>query len=116
MIKARWVNGQAIPDEDVNWPEGTVVFVSRLPLLEENSADVPGQDDDPASVIQWLKWYDSLEPLVFDQDEEAEIERVRQQVGEYSRQNMSRGVDCIVVSTDSDLSAVPGLATENWAV
>ena len=95
MIKARWINGQAIPDEDVDWPEGSVVFVSRLPLLEENSTEIPSQDDDPAAIAEWLKWYDSLEPLVFDEDEEAEIERARQRVGEYSRQNMSRGAEGI---------------------
>jgi hypothetical protein len=39
MIKARWVNGHAIPVEDVNW----------------------------------LEWYDSLEPLVFEPGEEEEI-------------------------------------------
>ncbi|MCE2797873.1 MAG: hypothetical protein ACK5A1_04135 [Planctomyces sp.] len=50
MIKANWVNGHAIPVEDVNW----------------------------------LEWYDSLEPLVFEPGEEEAIEGMRRAIREKS--------------------------------
>lgn len=84
------MNGRAIPEEDVDWPEGSVVFVSRAPLPQGEAADLARQENDPESVAQWLAWYDSLEPLVYAPGEEAEIDRSRQQIADYSRQNTDR--------------------------
>ena len=95
MIRAKWVDGRAIPDEDVDWLEGSVVFVSRMPPRENCDIDAPSQDNDDASIAQWLKWYDSLEPLVFDQNEELEIEQTRQLIAEFSRQNLNRKTEGI---------------------
>lgn len=89
MIKARWINGQAVPDEQVSWPEGSVVYLSRMPMSDETVASSPPQADDPASVAEWLKWYDSLQPLIFFEGEEAEIDRMRKQIADHSRQNMT---------------------------
>lgn len=93
MIKARWINGHAVPDEQVSWPEGSVVYLSRMPLAGDASTACPTQDDDPDSIAQWLKWYDSLEPLVFDEGEEAEIDRMRKEIAEHSKQNMTSVVE-----------------------
>lgn len=93
MIRAIWSNGRFVPDDDVNLPEGTVVYVSREPLRESDAADLANQDDDPESVAAWLAWYDGLEPLVYAPGEEADIEGRRQQVADYSRQNMDRRIE-----------------------
>jgi hypothetical protein len=84
MIKARWVNGHAIPVEDVNWPEGSEVFLSRTPLLAEGAEQGLIQEENPTTVSQWLQWYDSLEPLVFEPGEEEAIEGLRRAIREKS--------------------------------
>ena len=84
MIKARWVNGHAIPVEDVDWPEGSEVFLSRTPLVAEGSEQGLIHEENPTSVSQWLEWYDSLEPLVFEPGEEEEIESMRRAIREKS--------------------------------
>ena len=93
MIRAKWVNGRAIPEEAVDWPDGTVVYVSRTALPEHDQTDLASQDDDPKSVAAWLEWYDSLEPLVYAPGEEAEIEARRQQVEDYTRRKMDRRIE-----------------------
>ncbi|MFM7833018.1 MAG: hypothetical protein ACKPJD_14605 [Planctomycetaceae bacterium] len=84
MIKARWENGHAIPVEDVNWPEGSEVYLSRTPLLADGSEKAFVQQENPTSVSQWLEWYDSLEPLVFEPGEEEAIEGMRRAIREKS--------------------------------
>ena len=34
MIHATWMNGRAIPEQQVDWPDGSVVYLSRTPLPE----------------------------------------------------------------------------------
>lgn len=93
MIRAKWVNGRAIPEDEIDWPEGTIVYVSRTPLPDGDATDLANQDDDLTSVAAWLEWYDSLEPLVYAAGEEAEIEAQRRQVGDYTLQNMEQQID-----------------------
>jgi hypothetical protein len=78
------VNGHAIPLEDVDWPEGSEVFLSRTPLVAEGADQGLIQEENPTSVSQWLEWYDSLEPLVFEPGEEEEIESMRRAIREKS--------------------------------
>lgn len=90
MIRAKWVNGRVIPEEEIDWPEGTVVYVSRTRPTEGDATDLAMQDNDPESVAAWLAWYNSLEPLVYAAGEETEIEAGRRHVGDYTRQNMEQ--------------------------
>lgn len=92
MIRAKWINGQLIPEGEIDWPEGTVVYVSREPTSEADESDLAEQKDDPASIAAWLAWYDSLEPLVYAPGEEAEIEAARKERAEYSRKAMNQGI------------------------
>jgi hypothetical protein len=93
MIRAKRKNGQIIPEEPVDWPDGCDVFVSRTSLPELVGAAEDLQADDPESVARWLEWYDSLEPLIFTPQEEAEIAACRQQVKEYTLENTERDID-----------------------
>jgi hypothetical protein len=70
-IPAVWKNGRIVPQEAVDWPEGTPLVVE--PIAEPN-AWTPDNDllgDDPESIARWLVWYESLEPLNFTPEEEA---------------------------------------------
>jgi hypothetical protein len=75
--------GQVVLETPVDWPEGakvevTLVRVGRPPLgmTEEEWPDTP------EAIEQWLRWYDSLEPLVFTPEEEADIAAWRQKMKE----------------------------------
>jgi hypothetical protein len=71
-IHAVWKNGHIVPMQPVDWPEGTTLAVEPIEeaLVTHPESDVLG--DDPASIARWLTWFDSLEPLQFTPQEEAE--------------------------------------------
>lgn len=61
-IKAMVRNGRIEPDQPLDLPDGT-----RLLVLRSNSVEDPDDDwdDTPEGITAWLKWYESLEPLIF---------------------------------------------------
>jgi hypothetical protein len=78
-IHAVWKNGQIVPTQPVNWPEGTALAVEPIeaPIGTDPQADLLGDDD--ASIARWLAWFDSLEPLNFTPEEEAALQAARQE-------------------------------------
>ncbi len=78
-IHAIWKNGQIVPTQPVEWPEGTALTVE--PIEEALVPDLEGGllGDDPASVARWLVWFDSLEPLNFTAEEEAAWQAARRE-------------------------------------
>ena len=55
-------NGRIEPIDPVDLPDGTELILFGREVT--GSWDEPS-DDSPAVVAAWLRWYDSLEPLVF---------------------------------------------------
>jgi len=94
VVRATWRNGQIVPDGPVDWPEGSRLVVERE--LAETGATV-GCDEDwsdaPDSVVEWLAWYDSLEPLEITPEEEADLAEWRRKVKEYCIANMHKGIE-----------------------
>jgi hypothetical protein len=78
-IHAVWKNGQIVPTQPVDWPEGTALAVEPLEgLVEaESQGDLLGDDD--ASIARWLAWFDTLEPLDFTPEEEAAWQAARRE-------------------------------------
>ena len=78
-IHAIWKNGQIVPTQPVDWPDGTALAVE--PIAEPLETDSPGDllGDDPQSIARWLAWLASLEPLSFSPEEEAALQSARQQ-------------------------------------
>ena len=66
-IRATWRNGQIVPDGPVDWPEGSRLLVE--PEAVEGSEE--GWLNTPKAIADWLKWCDSLQPLIFTPEEEA---------------------------------------------
>lgn len=85
-IRATWTDGKIVPDGPVDWPEGC-----RL-LIEPDSAEAPESigireedwSNSPEAIADWLAWYNSLEPLIFTPEEEADLAAWRQKVKEYT--------------------------------
>lgn len=77
-IKAIWTQGQIVPAEPVDWPEGSELVVE--PIGAQN-ADVGLSEaqwrDDPEAIAAWISAVERIEPLVWAAGEEEEHERHR---------------------------------------
>ena len=95
-IKATWKNGQIIPDETVDWPDGCRLVVEADPLPEITGMTEDEQGDDPESIAEWITWSNSLEPLVWTPEEEAEMSAWRQKMKAFNieavRRQMEEGI------------------------
>jgi hypothetical protein len=78
-------DGQIIPNEPADWPNGTRVRIEPMPTPEEAVAPDGGQngwsedpqEDDAESVARWLAAFDAIPPLQMTPDEEAEWQAAR---------------------------------------
>jgi hypothetical protein len=78
-------------------PDGTEVLLT----IGANVTDEDGPQEDaeevwdnsPESIAAWLKWYDSLQPLIFTPEEEADTQAWLKRMNEYSSTNMDKGIE-----------------------
>ncbi len=90
----------ATPD----WPEGCEVLIQ--PLDKSGVDDFQRQNGPQAFGIQegdwrtdaadkeaWLRWYDSLEPLILTPEEEGDVAAWRQQVKAHTIANMDQRIE-----------------------
>jgi len=91
-IIATWRNGQIVPDQAGDWPEGCRL---RIEPLEQGALGIREEDwsNSPEAIGDWLKWYDSLEPLEFTREEEMDLAAWRQEVKAYTMANMDKRVE-----------------------
>ncbi|MFI5459688.1 MAG: hypothetical protein ACHRXM_30045 [Isosphaerales bacterium] len=94
VIRATWKNGQIVPDGPVDWPEGCRLVVEPEPAgTEPIGGREENWSDSPEAVSDWLRWYDSLEPLEITPQEEADLAEWRQKVKQYSIAKMQNGIE-----------------------
>ncbi len=94
VILARGIikRGQVIVPKPIDLPDGTeVVVTSGSPLAEGDSDE--DWDNSPEGISAWLKWYDSLEPLIFSDEERAAWEADRQARKEWENAEFDRHAD-----------------------
>lgn len=60
-------NGKVVSAEPIDLPDGTAVRITTPDKIE--SAEDDGWDNSPEGIEAWLKWMDSLKPLVFTEEE-----------------------------------------------
>jgi hypothetical protein len=72
-------------DVPADWPDGTEVVVQ--PVRAKTSLGMREEDwpDTPEGKAAWLKWYDSLEPLIFTDDERAAWEAARKEQKDFEK-------------------------------
>jgi hypothetical protein len=92
-IPATWKNGQIVPDGPVDWPEGCRLVVEPDPAQAESiGVREEDWDNSPEGIADWLAWYDSLEPLEFTPQEQAEIAAWRQRVKDHTIANVGQAL------------------------
>jgi hypothetical protein len=84
-IKATVKGGRLELQVPPDWPDGTEVIVQ--PVSHDNGFSDREEDgpDTPEAVAQWLEWYDSLEPLIFTEEERAAWATARREQKEFEK-------------------------------
>ncbi len=93
-IKATVRGGRIETEELLDLPDGTELLIP-LPkgTLDDNGDDENGWDNSPEGIAEWLRWYDSLEPLIFTAEEEADAEAWLKKMNDYSGVNRDKGIE-----------------------
>jgi hypothetical protein len=90
-----WINGQILPAEPVDWPEGSELLVEPVASAEKIGLDEAEWRDDAEPIADWLAWVDTIEPLLLSDEERAEMERYRAEQRRFNieevRQQMQLG-------------------------
>jgi hypothetical protein len=95
-IKGTYKDGKIVLDAPAEWPEGCRVVVEPVP--EEETFGVREEDwsDTPEAIAAWLRWYDTLEPLVWTPGEEADLQAWQQKMKAFNveavRRQMKEGL------------------------
>jgi hypothetical protein len=89
-IKGIYKNGQIELKRSANWPEGTEVVVKPVPHDETFGIREEDWSDTPEAIAEWLRWYDSLEPLIMTPEEEAEWQAARQAQKDFEKANFEK--------------------------
>jgi hypothetical protein len=90
-IKATWTNGQIVPAEPVDWPEGSQLVVA--PVAPSGARIGMSEDqwrDDPEAVAAWVAAVEQIEPLLWKEGEREEYERCRAEHRRYNVEAVRR--------------------------
>jgi hypothetical protein len=91
VIRAVVRNGRVELEEPIQLPDGTEVLIA-LPNVSPEPTDTADWSSAPQAVAAWLQWYDSLEPLLFTPEEEADTEAWLKKMNNYSMDSMDRPI------------------------
>lgn len=79
-IRATWINGQIVPSEPVNWPEGSQLWVEPIVSPSEKIGMTEEEwHAGPEAIAAWAKVVEALEPMVWAEGESEALERYREQ-------------------------------------
>jgi len=85
-IRANWINGQIVPLEPVDWPEGSELLIEPIaPKPQRIGLDESEWRDDAEARADWEAWIGTLEPLEYMEEECVSLERYRE---EFRRVNL----------------------------
>src|SRR5258708_1955651 len=83
-IKAIWTNGQIVPAEPVDWPEGSELLVEPMLPSEKIGLDESAWRDDAEALADWEAWIQTIEPLEYTDEERAEMARYNEAFRRYN--------------------------------
>ncbi len=91
-IKATVRGGRLEVDQPINLPDGTELLIPLPNGSDQNGDDE--WDNSPEGIANWLRWYESLEPLIRTPEEEADTEAWLKKLDEYGGSKLEkRGED-----------------------
>jgi hypothetical protein len=94
-IKATWINGNIIPAEPVDWPEGSELIVAPVATAGKIGLDESEWRDDAEALADWEAWMPTVEPLALSDEERAAFACYREEFRKYNleavRQQMASG-------------------------
>ena len=86
-IKATWTNGQIVPAEPVEWPEGSELRVESVaPGGAKTGLTQDDWGEDPESIAAWIAAVEKIEPMTWAEGEREEYERYREKVRQFNRE------------------------------
>lgn len=84
-IRAKWTKGQIVPEEPVNWPEGSELRVEPVPVTMGKIGMTEDEwRDDPESIAEWIAAVEKIEPMTWAPGELEEFERYREQQRQFN--------------------------------
>jgi hypothetical protein len=90
-IEATWTNGQILPSEPVDWPEGSELLVEPVtPNSEKIGLSEEEWRDDAEAIAQWEAWVRSIEPLEFTAEERANMARYKEEFRRFNIEAVRR--------------------------
>jgi hypothetical protein len=78
-IRATWTNGQIVPAEPVDWPEGSELLVEPVPSGTKIGLDESEWQDSPEALADWEAWIKNIKPLEFTDEERESMARYREE-------------------------------------
>jgi hypothetical protein len=90
-IHGIWKNGQIIPAQPIDWPDGTSLSIEPIEDLQVEDIDGDLSGDDVASIARRVAYYEALPPLRMSVEEEAEWQAARREMKEYTIAKTQQG-------------------------
>ena len=95
-VRGTYRNGQVILEREVNWPNGAALEVrlgvsansSLTPEREDRCYDGSRPPSTPEEIEEWLKWFDSIEPFDWSDDERSRFEQALCESDQISKADM----------------------------
>jgi hypothetical protein len=84
-VKATVKGGRLELDVPADWPDGTEVIVQPVAGDENFGIREECWPHTPEAVADWLRWYDTLEPLIFTDEERAAWETARENQKDFEK-------------------------------
>jgi hypothetical protein len=84
-IRATWTNGQIVPAEAVDWPEGSQLMVEPVRTCDEKIGITEDEwRDDAAAIADWEAWIGTIEPMIWAEGEREEYEQYREKFRQFN--------------------------------
>jgi hypothetical protein len=95
-IGATWKNGQIVPDEKVDWPDGCRLTIEVEPFAAITGMTEDEQGDAPEAVAEWIAEFRAIPALIMSSEEEAGMLAWEQRMKEFNieavRRQMQEGI------------------------
>jgi hypothetical protein len=94
-IEATWTNGQIVPSEPVDWPEGSKLLVEPLLAAAKGGLTEEEWRDDPEAIADWIAAVKNIQPMIWAEGELEEYERYRKASREFNLEAVRKQMEAM---------------------